>query len=38
MVRSGGTPERIAVLASDPRRELATGVVRSLKTAVRRWQ
>jgi peptidoglycan/xylan/chitin deacetylase (PgdA/CDA1 family) len=38
MVRSGDTPERIAVLASDPRRELATGVVRSLKTAVRRWQ
>jgi len=38
IVRSGDTPERIAALARDPRQELATGVVRSLKTAVRRWQ
>jgi hypothetical protein len=38
MVRSGDTPERIAALARDPRQELATGVVRCVKTAVRRWR
>ena len=38
IVRSEDTPERIAELARNPRQELARGVVRSLKTAVRRWQ
>jgi peptidoglycan/xylan/chitin deacetylase (PgdA/CDA1 family) len=37
-VQNGDTPERIAALAHDPRQGLATGVVRSLKTAVKRWR
>jgi peptidoglycan/xylan/chitin deacetylase (PgdA/CDA1 family) len=37
-IRAGDTPERIAALARNPRGSFASSMIRSLKTATKRWR